>query len=262
MVFLTLAAFWLALRPASPGILRRAQHTLLAPATLALATLTKILPALALAVFFWRWKWRGLFAYALMIFLVLLPAGLRAGWGLTGALDGRGLFGAVRIYGNQWNFNGLADAEIVAKGVMVGLMLALLVVVWLAARTASLPRVLLRLASSIWLGYLLLTTTVHPWYALLMLAFLPFVPPASGERAWRWAAALPGLYLSAALFTSYWTYVNPQDVREYAWVRYAEWLPTYALIAAAFIAAYFQTVASWRRRSLKTNESSTTSTIS
>jgi hypothetical protein len=80
------------------------------------------------------------------------------------------------------------------------------------------------------IAYLLLTPTVHPWYALLLLVFLPFLPPAANEPRRYWLAVLPWLYLSAALPLSYLTYLDPHDFRELEWVRQTEWLPALALL--------------------------------
>ena len=44
-----------------------------------------------------------------LIVAVCLPFALGAGWGLTGPLDGEGLFGALRVYAaasEHWNYNG------------------------------------------------------------------------------------------------------------------------------------------------------------
>ena len=79
-------------------------------------------------------------------------------------------------------------------------------------------------------GLLLVSPTVHPWYALILLVFLPFLPPATGEPRRQWLAVWPWLYLSAALPLSYLTYLDPLDFRELEWVRRTEWLPTLALL--------------------------------
>ncbi|MGD2178053.1 MAG: hypothetical protein PVG71_09550, partial [Anaerolineae bacterium] len=70
---------------------------------LAAATLTKGLPVLLLPVMMRRW--RGVVLYAGLVIAVCVPFALGAGWGLVGPLDGEGLFGALRIYAGQWNYN-------------------------------------------------------------------------------------------------------------------------------------------------------------
>ena len=255
MIFLSLAALYLVLRQPRTRF-DPVAATWLAPTLLALATLTKLLPALLLPVLFWRWRWRSLLAYGALLVLLLAPAGIEAGWGLSGPLDGHGLFGALRIYGDRWNFNSgifywlegaLADpaatdhsleiANRYAKQIVgSGLLLVLLGVWWLArSRTTACSQLRLMAASII--GYALLTTTLHPWYLLMLLALLPFLTPARDESKTLWLLVAPWIYLSGAIFTSYYTYVNPLDLREYPWVRQVEWLPTLALLlfAAGFI---------------------------
>ncbi|MCQ3977936.1 MAG: hypothetical protein DPW09_31295 [Anaerolineae bacterium] len=234
MIFLTMLALWLILSSGQPKM-----STWLAPALLALATLTKILPLLLLPVLFWRW--RQLLRYGAVLLALLVPFGLQAGWGLAGPLDGAGLFGAIRIYAGQWNFNsglfhwladdllpnlGVTEANEWAKGGVSLAMLATVAVVWRQARRPLAIGATLRLMAVPFMAYLLLTTTVHPWYALILLAFLPFLAPGLTESRWRWLAVVPWLYLSATLPLSYLTYLNPLDFRELEWVRQTEWLPT------------------------------------
>ncbi len=238
MIFLMMLALWLTFTPRYPKI-----SPWLAPLILAGATLTKGLPLLLLVVLIWQWQWWQTGLWSLALFGPLLSAGLRAGWGLSGPLEGSGLFGALRIYAEQWNFNsglfhwlevglqnlGLSKATIWAKRIIWGLMLTLLGGMAFKARGQKEPRLLLRLMSMPFMAYILLTPTLHPWYLLILLAFVPFLAPAPSESSWRWLAVLPWLYLSGAIALSYVTYLNPLDLREYEWVRYIEWLPTLAL---------------------------------
>jgi hypothetical protein len=219
----------------------------LSPLFLGLATLTKILPVLLLPVLFWFWNWWQRLFYGLLVVILLLPFGLHAGWGLSGELDGTGLFGALRIYGSLWNFNsglfhwlevGLGKQDLnspaaIAK-VIVGLLFLLLITaVWLLARTRTTPRAALRLMSLPLMGYVLITPTLHPWYILILLAFLPFLTPAAGESPWLWLLIAPWLYLSGALIFSYLTYIDPLNFGELEWVRQLEWLPVFILLVVA-----------------------------
>ena len=135
MITLTLLAVWLALsKSASETSGFSLRRSLLSPILLALATLTKLLPALLLPIFVARSGWRYLLVYAVALVVLLLPFGLSSGWGLTGPLDGVGVFGAMRIYGDQWQFNsglfhwldslfeniGLVPADRWAKGMRPG----------------------------------------------------------------------------------------------------------------------------------------------
>lgn len=254
MVFLTLLAVWLALAKGARQWSRLKQEWL-SPVVLALTTLTKILPALLLPVLWWRWRWPGRILYLLVGVALLAPAGLAAGWGLSGPLDGRGLFGALRIYNRSWDFNGglyhwleglltavrLPAADQWAR-VLAGLLLLVVVVaVWWAARGRHEPRTLLRLMVLPLMAYVLLTTTVHPWYLLIVLAFLPFRAPGVDELNQRWWFLLPWLYLSGVIVLSYLAYLTPHEFRELAWVRLVEWLPTWGLFVAAV-------ALEWRRR--------------
>ena len=240
MVFLTMLALWLTFSPH-----RAKMSTWLAPVFLALATLTKILPLLLLPILFWRWRWRQLAFYGAVTIVLLVPPGLYAGWGLTGPLDGTGLFGAIRIYADQWNFNsgifhwlevhllprlGVIEAAGWAKGVLILALLVVMIGVWLQAQRRPDVRSTLRLMAVPYMAYILLNTTIHPWYILILLAFLPFLPPLPTETQWYWLAAAPWLYLSGAVTLSYLTYLDPHDFRELEWVRQTEWLPTLGLV--------------------------------
>jgi hypothetical protein len=241
MVFLTLLALWLTFTPRRPGI-----TPWLGPPILALAVLTKGLPILALAVLVWRWRWQQIVIFGAALAIMIVPAGVQAGWGLSGPLDGAGLFGALRIFVDRWNFNSsifhwlevnLLEvypplwANRWARQIVVSVMLLVLLGVWLAARRLSAMRSLLRLMALPFMASILLSTTVHPWYALILLAFLPFLAPAEDESPWRWLALTPWVYLSWALALSYWTYLNPPALREFHWVRATEWQPTFVLLA-------------------------------
>ena len=243
MVLLMLLAIWLAL---TPQVVKR-MRSWGSPLLLALSTLTKILPILLTPVLFWRWSWGQRLGYGVLSLLLLLPAGLRAGWGLTGPLDGRGLFGALRIYSDQWKFNsgifhwltvwlgkqGIADPDSVGKRLMLVLMVTVLTTVWLTARSYLQVRPTMRLMAVPLIAYLLLTTTVHPWYSLALMPFLPFLPPKEGEPLWLWWFALPWLYLCAAFIFSYLTYIDPSNFGERESIRQLEWLPTLGLLVVS-----------------------------
>ena len=286
MVFLTLLALWLTLerRQDADPLPVESRYALLknflSPLFLALATLTKILPVLIVPVLIWRWRWGQRLLFVAATISLLIPSGLRAGWGLFGPLDGRGLFGALRIYSDSWNFNsglfhwleefltnaGLVevDANFWTKRIVGLLMVGVLTAVFLAARRyreRNLPEVwnlrevfdargILRLSAVPFMTYTLLTTTVHPWYIHILLAFVPFLPETlgdtestEGQRArslrrrgnFGWLLTAPWLYLSGALALSYLTYVDPLDYREFEWIRQAEWLPVWAVISLSVI---------------------------
>jgi hypothetical protein len=223
------------------------------PVALAAATLTKGIPALLVPVVAWRWGWRRTLLYAGIVAGVLLPFGLGDGWGLIGPRDGEGLFGALRIYGARWNYNGglyhwlevavsgyrtpgAVPPEIVGEGpiraaklVMAVLLgLALSAIAWKAKQCKE-DVALMRLTTLPLAAYLLLTTTVHPWYVTAIVPLLPCWQSEGGRSkedrfVWAW------LYLSVAVALSYLTYLDPSNLREYDWVRLAEYVPFYALL--------------------------------
>jgi len=258
MLLLALLAVYFALKPAITGSRQSTKggplsgydyKRILSPLFLSLATLTKILPVLLLPVLFWFWNWRQRLFYGSLVVLMLLPFGLQAGWGLSGELDGTGLFGALRIYSAHWNFNsglfhwlevglrkqGFSSPAASAKVIIGLLFLLLIAAVWLLARTRTTPRAALRLMSLPLMGYMLITPTLHPWYILILLAFLPFLTPAGEESPWLWLLVAPWLYLSGALIFSYLTYLDPLNFGELEWVRQLEWLPVFILLLAAAV---------------------------
>lgn len=246
MVLLTLLAIWLTLKPAQTTRTKWA-----APIVFALATLTKIIPVLALPVLFWRWSWRQLIGYGTLTLALLVPFGQQAGWGLSGELNGRGLFGALRIYSDQWKFNSgiwhwlqfylaknpdIADSVALAKNLVFLVMLIIMIIVWLLAYRKPSPKRDLRLLFIPFAAYITLTPTVHPWYTLMMMAFLIFLAPSQTENRRRWLTLTPWLYLGATLIFSYLTYENPNAHGEREWIRQLEWIPTLSLIAISLLA--------------------------
>jgi hypothetical protein len=245
MILLMVAALWalVATRSNLPSVV-----------TLAAATLTKGLPALLLPVVARRWGRRLTIVYTGLIIAACLPFALRAGWGLTGPLDGQGLFGALRIYTARWNYNGglyhwleiwlsgyrtpgAVPPEIVgwgpiraAKIVVAAALGLVLIAAWWKGRQCHDNLTLLRLATVPLAAYLLLATTVHPWYVTLIIPLLPFLLPKKREAARTGRFLLPWLTFSAAVSLSYLTYLDPANLREYDLVRIAEYVPLYLLL--------------------------------
>jgi hypothetical protein len=252
MVLLTLASLWFTLQAVQPTLSPASRWAAVAPPLLlALATQTKILPLLLLPIVFFFWSWRQRVYYVLFVVGLALPAGLRAGWGLTGPLDGQGLFGALRIYSERWKFNsgifhwletwlrgqGLNDPTDTSKLVMAVLMAGIWFGVWVWMRRRPGIRSTLRAAGVPFIAYTALTPTLHPWYILILLVFLPFFPSGREEPPWLWLAGLPWLYFSGSLIFSYLTYIDPNKFGELEWVRNLEWLPTLGLLLIFFSAA-------------------------
>jgi alpha-1,6-mannosyltransferase len=253
MICLMMVALW-SLVAVQPIRGRAGWPTLSSVVALVAATLTKGLPALLLPVVARWWGWRQTIVYAGLILAVCLPFALGVGCGLTGPLDGEGLFGALRIYAARWNYNGgiyhwlevglsgyrtpgAVSPEVVgwgairaAKLIVVFILGLVLLLVWRKGRRCDDDPALLRLAAIPLAAYLLLTTTVHPWYVTLIIPLLPFLLAKEGEAARSGRFLLPWLYFSAAVPLSYLTYLDPANLREYDLVRLVEYVPLYLLL--------------------------------
>jgi hypothetical protein len=240
MIFCLVAAVWALLAA-------RERSRWLSVVALAVGTLVKPVPALLLPLFVRRWGWRLSGLYLLLCLLVLWPFALEAGWGV---------FGASRIYAAQWNYNSslfhwtevalggvrgapqaAPDENVWPSGMAKVLVAAALAIVGLRVWRRASPSLgdgcWVRLAVVLLGAYILLTTTVHPWYVAVVLPFLPFLlSGGEGERvssrqAWPW------LYLAGAVMLSYMTYRDPANLRDYPWVRVIEYVPFYLLLGWA-----------------------------
>ena len=266
MIFLVVLTFWLLIRP-NPERQKQGWNITGSVLSLATATLTKGLPILLVSVVWRRWGWKRWFLFAVLIIGVVALFSVGAGWGISGVQDGRGVFGASRIYISWWNYNsgiyhwlevglsgyqtpGAVPVEIageepiqLAKSITTAL-LALVVAGtgWLSWRLDD-PQTadhntrtfnLLRLATLPIGAYLLFTNTLHPWYVTLIIPFLPFLLPRKNETPLVQRFIWPWIYFSIAVGLSYLTYINPNDLREFYLVRQVEYIPLYLLLAWAF----------------------------
>jgi hypothetical protein len=262
MVCLMMASLW---------TLTALRSRFLSAVVLAAATLTKGLPVLLLPVLARRWRWPAILLYGTLIVAVCLPFGLTAGWGLSVPPDGEGLFGALAIYGAYWNFNSglyhwlevlfsgypspnpvpqekVGWLPIYAAKVVMALALGgILFAVWRKSRRGVDSLGVLRLAVVPLAAYLLLATTVHPWYATWIVPLLPFLGQVLMRRGDATAtikvegASLcpvfgqsylwPLLYFSLILPLSYLSYLDPARPREYTIVRVIEYVPLFLLLA-------------------------------
>ena len=266
MIFLVMASFWFIVR-AKPGSKNERVHLIGSVTSLATATLTKALPALLLLpLFLRRWGWLRVLSYLALLIVVSALFALGAGWGLSGPLDGTGLFGALRIYARYWNYNsgiyhwlevlmtgyqtpGAVPVDMVSEApiwfarwsttALIGFT-SLVTGVWAWRRddpqksdqkTRNL--FLLRLAVLPISTYLLFTTTLHPWYLTLILPFLPFLLPGKDEVTSVGRFIWPWIYFSCVVVLSYLTYLDPQNYQEFYLVRQVEYIPLYLLLVWA-----------------------------
>jgi hypothetical protein len=267
MVFLVMLSVWLLLHanPRNPkiGLYKHGSAV-----TMAVATLTKVLPVLLIPVLWRRWGWKRIIIYVIILLTVSTYFAYNAGWGLFGPIDGRGYFGALRIYLSQWNFNGglyhwlevwisgypapgAVPVEIVGEApIRLARLISAALIGFSLLGTAiwsyilddeskgdyiSRTLALLRLATLPIGAYLLFTHTLHPWYITLMIPFLPYLLPERGGTAQTSRLIWPWIYLSLAVSFSYLTYINPNNFREMSFVRLVEYLPVYLLLLWALL---------------------------
>jgi hypothetical protein len=248
MILLMVAALWAVV------VVR---YRALSAIALAAATLTKGLPVFLLPVVIRRWQWRHVILYAALAVGVCVPFALGAGWGLLGPVEGEGVFGALRIYAGQWNYNsgiyhwlevllsgyitpGAVPPEavgmaplITAKAIVAIALGLVLLFVWRMSDQVEDDLTLVQLALIPLAAYLLLTTTVHPWYVTLLIPLLPFLPSPPGSSSITKRFLMPGLFFSGAVVLSYLTYLDPNNLREYGLVRFLEYVPLYAALVWA-----------------------------
>ncbi len=228
---------------------------LASPVLFALTTLTKGVPALFIPFFFRRWRLAGIILYLLFIGLPLVIFGLNAGWGLGQKMDGRGLFGAIRIYAQYWQFNGSPIFSLIStwqsldsetSGRLARILTSLLTIIaiiwsarkeWMFGQVDSDPvmggRVLVRLSLLPVGVYLLLSPTIHPWYVTWVIPFLPFFMTVKDEPAWIWRWAIPWIYFSISVAFSYLAYLSQGSFEVPIWVLWLEYFLLYASLAWA-----------------------------
>jgi len=210
------------------------------PVLLALAVMTRPLPALIIPVLWWRWSWGQRFLFGAACIGLLTPFSFGAGGlGLATPSTGTGLFGSARVYAAEFRFNGGIghwlskvfghDSTIPTLATAVA-MVSVGGVVWWVAKRQSNEVDHLRLAAVPLMAYTLLTPVFHPWYLVILLGFLPFLSPRTGESEWRWIQLAPWFIFSALVPLSYLTYENPDRFAEREWVRLIEWVPTIGLV--------------------------------
>ncbi|MFH1571025.1 MAG: hypothetical protein ABIL09_23735 [Gemmatimonadota bacterium] len=209
-----------------------------AAAALGGAVLAKLVPLLAVPVL-WRDLGRGGTAAPAAARRDLRWAAvvIAAGYGLYAAA-GAGLFGGLRAYALRWRANDSLYGAVEAALRLAGpaavapyrarwacAALLLLAGAWILWRLRDPVQAVFALVGT----YLLLTPTLHPWYVLWALPFLPLFP----SPAWTLLSGL--VFLAYAVLGGY---RSTGVWQEPAWVRWAEYGPFYLVLARTW----------WRRR--------------
>ena len=87
----------------------------------------------------------------------------------------------------------------------------------------------LRMIPMFLFAFLVIGPTLHPWYALWLIAFLPFLPTSVKGAAFAFVALLPLTYVSAWTFAQDGVWVEP------IWTRWVVWGVPGALFIAGTI---------------------------
>ena len=205
---------------------------------LAGAILSKLIPLLA-APLLWREfghgrhkNWRSWTKLEDRLPWMLLPTGIGAGY-LLYADAGRAMFDGLLTYLAKWRFN-----DSIFSLVREGILLIQLEEGFadIAARTfcamalitvcvASLVRITdpIKVGFFMIASFTLLSPTLHPWYLLWILPFLPFHP----NPAW---ISLSGLILLAYKVLERYRLEGIWE--EQGWIKWAEYAPFYFLLIA------------------------------
>jgi len=252
MIVLTMAGLVALFHPA---VADRRWAEIASPALLALATLTRPLPALVAMVLFWAWGWKQRAVYVGLLIGIVGAAGAWTGLGLTGPSGGTGVFGSARVYSETFRFNsaiyqslewwigsqgldseGWNEPMALTRLIIGVVVLGALGWAFLAGRNRSEPLDVLRWCTVPLAIYAVLTPVLHPWYILLLVALLLFVAPVGDEFGARWWLLAPWVWLAATLVVSYLTYEDPLNHAERLWVRRTIWWPTLGLLAGVLVA--------------------------
>ena len=216
-------------------------HRKRAAAGLAAAILAKLIPVVC-AIAFWRaWQGNGRWAW--------LDPVSRAPLVLTGALvggafwlyllDGTDIFHGLQTYALKWQFNDgvfglvyylLRDPELAWDDAALLLARQICLVLWVAVLVWTLRwRDPARICFALLGAYVVLSPTVHPWYLLWILPFLPLFP----RLAW--------LVWSGLVLLSYEVLIGFRSAGVWApapWAIWAQYGPFFAALGVDI----------WRRR--------------
>jgi len=141
---------------------------------------------------------------------------------------GEKLFAGFRTYAEHWRFNDALYWLLTGGGLSPGAarMTLALAVAALAIVAAWRVRDPVAAAGCAVAAAVALSPTVHPWYALWLVPFLPFLPRAVRPAGLTLVALLPLSYAAA------WTEATTGAWGEPAWLRPAVWIPVGIALAA------------------------------
>ncbi len=199
-----------------------------------LAVLTKVFPVI-FAPFVWLMlpvNQRRAFVFGAVITAVILLGAFSPA--LVNGLETLG------TYSRHWEFSGFTFQQLrhwLHSGDQARLLLAtlfalILLSAWLRLKKSQRPEVLpmLRTLTGVVLVFLLLTPTLHPWYALYLVAFAALVPhPAA--LVLSWSVLLSYQVVAHYHLTGVW--LERADLSFYIWLA-----PLLALLASALFSRF------------------------
>lgn len=192
------------------------------------AALVKLVPVALGPAFVLRRSPRVFFAFtcgALLTLVFVLPH----------IAAGPRLFDGLLAYGEHWRFHDALYSPLVAAGLEPGSARRLLATLFalVALATPFLVRDLFAAGAVVFGAFLVLSPTVHPWYALALVPFLVATPRALLPAAFALVALLPISYVSSAIRIETGAWSEP------AWVRAATWVPVAVFAAAGLLVEAF-----------------------
>jgi hypothetical protein len=155
-----------------------------------------------------------------------------AGVGVLPYADaGMRMFDGLAAYARHWHFHDLFYSLGVSAG-LDPLDVRRLLTGAFAILACALPFVVrdrVACAGVVLFAFLMLSPTVHPWYALWLVPFLVFVPRALRPAAFALVALLPFAYVAA------WLGAGTSSWEEPSWSRAFLWIPVSVLLAIGLL---------------------------
>ncbi len=167
-------------------------------------------------------------------------AALLAGVAIAGAAflpyvdPGARIFDGLAAYARHWHFHDLFYSFGVEAGLDPFDVRRLLAgaFAFLACAAPFVVRDRAACAGVVFGAFLMLSPTVHPWYALWLAPFLPFLPRALRPAAFALVALLPFAYVST------WLAKGTGSWQEPSWSRAILWIPVTVLLAAGLLRSW------------------------